>query len=491
MTTYAVAATLDPSTAAAARSARTREHTFTGHFDGVSTPDWHYLPVRVPRGAREVRVAYDYTKSDTGLGFSVNVIDIGMFDPSGHELGNTAGFRGWSGGARKEFRISRTSATPGYIPGPVTAGMWHVILGPVAIVPPGVDWTVTVTVELGPSGAAFEPSPAPRRVDGTGPGWYRGDLHTHTVHSDGRWTQTELVTAAQAAGLDFIVSSEHNTYSASLSWGRHTPEDFLVINGEEVTTRAGHWQAVGLPAGAWVDWRFRPADDELRRFTDQVRSLGGLAVANHPWVPIPSTKWDFGYDYAAMDAVEIWNGPWTPDDQFGVEHWHDLLVSGRFVPLVGNSDSHHSGQTVGRAQTVVRATSLSVGAVVEGLRGGHAWLAESSAVGLDFTATLGDRVSSCGDHVGAAADQPVTVRLAVSGVPDCLLQVRGAAGVLAGARTDAAGNGSVFLEVPAALTPFVRAEVRRPGAAPDPNPLTGVPAAPMVALTNPIFLGRG
>lgn len=487
--TYSATAGLSP--AAAARRRRTRQPavlSFNGHFDGVATPDWHYLPVRVPRGVREIHVVYSYDKQDTGAGFSVNVIDIGMFDPSGHGLGNAAGFRGWSGGARTEFRIASGSATPGYLPGPVTPGVWHVVLGPVAIVPPGVDWRVTVTLTFGPPEPAFKPRPAPRAVAGTTSGWYRGDLHLHTVHSDGRWTQPELLAAARAAGLDFIGSSEHNTSSASLSWGEHVPDDFLVINGEEVTTRAGHWQAMGLPAGAWIDWRFRPADDQLGRFTERVRSLGGLAIANHPWVPIPSTKWDFGYAYPHMDAVEIWNGPWTPDDQTGVEHWHALLVSGRFVPVVGNSDSHHAGQTVGRAQTVVRAASLSSGAVVAGLMGGHAWLAESSAVDLEFSAAVDGRTAECGDRLGAGPTDVASVRLVVSGAPNCLLQVHGPAAVLGGTLTDSAGRGVVEVAVPVATAAFVRAEVRRPGAAPVVNPLEGVPAAPMVAMTNPIFL---
>lgn len=462
---------------------------FSGHFDGVTTPDWHYLPFEVPRGVREVRVAYEYTKLETGAGFSGNVIDIGLFDQAGHELGDQTGFRGWSGGARSEFRVARGSATPGYVPGPIGEGTWHVILGPVGIVPPGVDWSVAVTLAFGAQEPAFTATPAPRRVEGRGPGWYRGDLHTHTVHSDGRWTQDGLLAAAREAGLDFIGSSEHNTHTASLTWGRHVPDDFLVLNGEEVTTRAGHWQAMGLPAGTWVDWRFRPDDDQLARFTGQVRSLGGLAVANHPFVPIPTTKWDFGYDYAHMDAVEIWNGPWTTDDQVGVDHWHALLVAGRFVPVIGNSDSHHPGQQVGRAQTVVRADSLSVGAVVDGLRGGHSWLAESSAVDLSLTAEGGGGTATCGDRLAAAPTELATVTLRVTGAPDCLAQVWGPAGVLGGTQLGASGTGQVVVEVPVGATPFVRAEVRRPGAAPVLNPLEGVPALPMVALTNPVFLG--
>ncbi len=472
-----------------AAAGQSRSETFTGTFTGVGTPDWHYLPVEVPRGVREIEVSYAYEKTDTGLGFSANVIDIGIFDPSGHDLGDASGFRGWSGGARDRFRISRRRATPGYLAGPITPGTWHVVLGPFAVVPPGVDYEVTVTLHFGRQPKRFRPKPAPRRVKGSGPGWYRGDCHLHTVHSDGRHTQRSLLALAREAGLDFIGSTEHNTSSAQLTWGRHVPDDFLVIPGEEVTTRAGHWLALGLPAGTWIDWRFRPQDDELAMFTERVRGVGGLAVTAHPFSPGPGSTWGFDPTYADMDLVEIWNGPWTLDDQTAVAAWHAMLVAGRYVPVMGNSDSHHEGQTVGLPQTVVRAASLSTNAVVRGLRGGHAWIAESSAVDLELEATLGGRTATCGEALGAGPTDLVDVRLAVSGAPGCIAQVIGPVAPLAGALTDAAGAAEVTVQVPAGPAPFVRAEVRRMDGEPVLNPLAGVPGLAMVALTNPVFLG--
>ncbi len=329
------------------------------------------------------------------------------------------------------------------------------------------------------------PAPAPRSVPGTGPGWYRGDLHVHTLHSDGKRTEREMLQAARAAGLDFINSSDHNTSAATLNWGRHVPDDFLVMSGEEVTTRNGHWLAVGLPAGSWIDWRYRAADGQLPRFTDLVRRLGGMAIAAHPFVPVPSIRWDFGADWVGLDAVEVWNGPWDSFDQTAVQHWHSLLVAGHYVPVVGNSDSHTPEQTVGLAQTVVRATSLSTGAIVEALKKGNAWVAESSAVQLAFEATLGEATASCGDHLAVTPTDVVDVRLELTGVPGVLAQVLGPAGVLAGGVADASGAVTVTALVPAA-TPFVRAEVRRPTEVVL-DPLAGS-TAPMVALTNPIFL---
>lgn len=477
-----------------AAAGESRTQTYTGTFTGVATPDWHYLPVEVPPGVREIEVSYSYEKTDTGLGFSANVIDIGVFDPRGTDLDDgtgATGFRGWSGGARDSFRISAARATPGYLPGPITPGTWQVALGPFAVVPPGVDYEVTVTLTFGRERRRFRPDPAPRRVRGTGPGWYRGDCHLHTVHSDGRHTQASLAALAQEAGLDFIGSTEHNTSSAQLTWGRHAPDDLLVVNGEEVTTRAGHWLALGLPAGTWIDWRFRPEDDALTTFTERVRGVGGLAVTAHPFSPGPGSTWGFDPTYAAMDLVEIWNGPWTLDDQVAVEAWHALLVAGTYVPVMGSSDSHTEDQVVGLPQTVVRAGTLSTPAVVRGLRAGHAWIAESGAVDLAFTASVGERTATCGEALGAAATDLVDVRLTLAGAPGCLAQVRGPVAVLGAATTDGDGAAEVVVTVPAGLASFVRAEVRRLDGAPVLNPLEGVPGLAMVAMTNPVFLGEG
>ena len=91
-------------------------------------PDWVYLPVEVPGGVGELAVRYHYDRPPTPPGVPGNVLDIGVFDergagpeepPAGPAM---AGFRGWSGGARDQFAISRSAATPGYLPGPIGPG---------------------------------------------------------------------------------------------------------------------------------------------------------------------------------------------------------------------------------------------------------------------------------------------------------------------------------------------------------------------------------
>ena len=140
-------------------------------------------------------------------------------------------------------------------------------------------WQVRVTMDRGEPVEEADPvvaSAPPPSICGAR--WYRGDLHLHTVHSDGERDPDELVAAAQAGGLDFIVSTDHNTNAANRVWPACRTGGLLVIPGEEVTTRHGHWLAVGLSPHGWVDWRYGPSDGVFPRFAAEVRRsrwLGG------------------------------------------------------------------------------------------------------------------------------------------------------------------------------------------------------------------------
>lgn len=467
--TTATLTTFEPAVA----GTRIRKKVIKGSFDASNSKDWHYLPFEVPKGVRKIEVSYTYPDPISTPTVTKNVVDIGIFDADG--------FRGWSGGSRSSFQLSRTSATPGYLPGRIKPGRWRIALGPYQIVSK-VKYEVIIKLHFGPAGAAFVPAPAPTGVAETGTGWYRGDLHVHTVHSDGSQTQADVLGYAKAAGLDFIGTSEHNTSSATETWGRYVPEDFLVIAGEEVTTRAGHWLATGIPNGTWIDWRYRPEDGRLARFTQKVRDAGGFATACHPMFPVDSIRWDFDPEFAEMDAIEVWNGPWSgttmlPNND-AVKRWHALLTAGIIKVAVGNSDTHRQSNAIGVPQTVVRAEELSAAAIVAGYRAGRCWIAESSAIELvSFTATLDDVIGEIGDHVPSDEGQEVAVRLEMTGVAGCTAKLLGPGTRTFATATAVDGTITIDATVPGG-TAFVRAEVRRGSTA----------ISPMVALTNPIFL---
>ncbi|MFD7504024.1 CehA/McbA family metallohydrolase [Streptomyces sp. NPDC059850] len=483
--------TLDPVSFAQADEAgpdQDRFRTITGHLP-TGSPDFVYVPVEVPSGVREIAVSYSYDKPTVPSGTQGNACDIGIFDERGTELGGR-GFRGWSGGARTEFAISAAEATPGYLAGPVRAGTWHIVLGPYTVAPQGLDYKVTVTLRFGAPGSTPRAVYPPQRAKGRGRAWYRGDSHLHTVHSDGKRTPAELVAAARAAGLDFITTTEHNTTSAHGAFEGLWGDDLLIITGEEVTTRNGHVVALGIAPGTFIDWRYRARDNRFGQFARKIRQAGGLVIPAHPHGTCVGCNWKFGFNEA--DAVEVWNADFGPDDEATVLEWDNTLVAaargdGRWLPAVGNSDSHREPQPVGLPQTVVLADDLSRTALQDGIRSGRCWIAESSEVDLTFEAVDGrGRHAGIADRLPAAPDAEVTVRLKVSGAgPGRQVRFITDQGPLYTTTLPVSGSATVEWKTTPSYAAYVRAEVRHPASD---GGAAGTPG-PMVALTNPIWLG--
>ncbi|MFF4604326.1 CehA/McbA family metallohydrolase [Streptomyces sp. NPDC001339] len=479
----------------------------TGHLP-TGAPDFVYVPVEVPRGVSEIAVSYAYDRPAVPDGTAGNACDIGIFDERGTELGGE-GFRGWSGGARTEFFLRADDATPGYLPGPVNAGTWHIALGPYTVAPQGLSYEVTITLRYGPPGRTPSAGYPPDRARGRGRAWYRGDNHLHSVHSDGKRTPARIAALARAAGLDFITTSEHNTTSSHRAWEGLWGDDLLILTGEEVTTRNGHVLAMGTDPGVFIDWRYRARDNAFGTFARAIRRAGGLVVPAHPHATCIGCNWKFGLNEA--DAVEVWNGPYTPDDEVALAEWDNTLVAhsrdrdrrsrdldrdrdrhsrdhdhdrADWLPAVGHSDAHRDPDVVGLPQTVVLADDLSRRALQDGIRAGRVWIAESSKVGLSFSVT-GERgeYAGIGERLEAPGTTKVTARLEVSGVPGCAVSFVTDQGRLHTSALPPSGAGTVTWQTTPDNAAYIRAEVRHAPATP------GLPG-PMAAMTNPVFLGR-
>jgi predicted metal-dependent phosphoesterase TrpH len=325
-------------------------------FRGRWTPDdraasiYQYLSFEVPPSCVGVRVALSYDRS-------AGVLDLGCLDP--------LGWRGWSGGARSVVLLGESASTPGYLDRGVPAGEWAVVLGLHRLASAGVPYEVTVTFgavdvtapavpPVPPPGAARPPRRDLPSADGLH--WLAGDLHAHTVHSDGGLTVPELAALGVEQGLDFLAVTDHNTVShhAELAGVR---SDIELIPGQELTTADGHANAFGDIG--WIDFR-RPASS----WVDEVAGRGGVLSINHP----------IGYDCAwrhplnaPIPYAEVWHSSWSDRRDGGALAWWQ--AAGLPVP-VGGSDWHRPGSDA-RPGTPTTWIACADGDVLGGLAAGR------------------------------------------------------------------------------------------------------------------------
>jgi hypothetical protein len=411
---------------------------------GANESRYIYVPFDVGPHAVRISISYQYDRAN-----GANTIDIGLFDArsTGSDT-DPRGFRGWSGGRRSEFFISSNEATPGYLPGAMQAGIWRIILGLYRVAPTGVDVTFKIDVETdnGPrssrhterktspsvtSGSTMPitessgPRPWSLEQSGRGQRWWRGDLHMHTVHSDGDWTIPGLISSARDTGLDFIVITDHNTSSHHaeidrLNKGLKQP---LVMRGEEITTYGGHTNAWGLPSGTWIDFRAHPGDAaRMSKIAAETHRSGAIISINHPFALCGGCSWTYQAAVPDFDAIEIWNGPWDATDEMALKMWDQILQSGRRITAIGSSDSHRSLNPIGQPTTHVSAKVLSQALLLEAIRQSHVYLTDK-AVGpvVTFGAKLAtDKLPArwaIGDEIHLNAPETIRFLIATEIVP--------------------------------------------------------------------------
>ena len=470
-----------------------------GHFDAVhrTADEFPLLPFEVPQSVARLHVRYQVSRQLSGdkVGWQEgNIVDIGLFDSRGAEFLTAKGFRGWSGTARQEFTIAADEATPGYLPGPVQPGTWHIALGLYQLAPEGCDYRVVITLEEETEETRIkgDGKAGSGEAEG-GPRWYRGDLHAHTWHSDGSAPLADLVAAARAQGLDFLAVTEHNTIShlplvLSQVEGllpAHTTSDLLLIPGVEITTYHGH--ANVWPVDGFVEFRCW-TDEQMAQVREAVRERGALFSVNHPKEGGP--PWEFG-DLFEPDCIEVWGSPWIVSNYQSLAVWDAQLRQGKRFTAVGGSDKHQGPFTgelgwyeVGNPCTHVFADALSVDAIIAGLRAGHVFISEGPAgPRLELTAEADGQRASMGDELCLPAGASLRLRCRVQGGAGNLLRLVSAQeireGIIIGDDFTHKCQATVTGDT------YWRAEVIEPPEA----PLDEEPAALMVrVLSNPVYV---
>lgn len=243
--------------------------------------------------------------------------------------------------------------------------------------------------------------------------WYKGNLHAHTLNSDGDSTAPTVIEWYREHDYRFLVLTDHNFLTEVEELGKiyGAKERFLLIPGEEVTTtsvdrKEVHVNGYGLR-------RFVPPAvgntvlELLQRNVDAIRQAGGIPSLNHPnytWA-VQSRELK---QVTGLGLFEVFNGSWSVGNFGGgpyeshEEMWDAVLATGRRFYGVAVDDAHdfkpygralpYPPTIPGTGWVVVRAESLTPENILNAIQAGDFYASTGvvlddirpSAIGLDI-----------------------------------------------------------------------------------------------------------
>ena len=402
-----------------------------------------------------------------------NLLNLAVLDSAGR-------FRGrWDSACHFDqwVSIGETCAYPGFAAGPIPSGEWTILLECHAVVTDACSYQLEIEW---------------RTSEGR---WYRGELHAHTTHSDGALTPRELLEAAAQAGLDFIAVTDHNTTTAldAISRGPARAGLPMVIPGLELTTFYGH--AVALGVREYIPWHKAEIDGGMNGLASTVHEMGGLFVIAHPFSPgypvCAGCQWEYeNTDMSVVDLMEVWSGPWQRGILWNVpavRWWEAELAQGRRITGVAARDAHRRQELFkpGTADTCVWARSLTLEAILEGLKSGRVFMTSGPHVRFSMSTEGPPGIYMPGDEAWVPCGEGIELSVSVhTDRPEGHVFARiirgtpaNCAEVLFSAEADTSGADLVFTDVPTDRA-WYRCEIM-------------TPEGHLLAITNPIHVERG
>ena len=233
-------------------------------------------------------------------------------------------------------------------------------------------------------GAVVLARPAQTVVSGQ---YYKGNLHTHTLNSDGDSTPDDVVRWYREHQYNFVTLTDHNYLTSvdGLNALHGADEQFLVMKGEEVTDRfAGKPIHInGLdPISLIKPTGGSSVVDMVQKMVDAIRAARGVPSVNHP-----NYGWAISADELAQlqrtRLFEVFNGHPLVNNIGGggvpglEDVWDRMLSSGKMLYGIAVDDAHYfkrpedkTAPRPGQGWVYVRAPRLESRALVEALERG-------------------------------------------------------------------------------------------------------------------------
>lgn len=205
---------------------------------------------------------------------------------------------------------------------------------------------------------------------------FKGDLHMHSMRSDGRESPAYVAGACRSTGFDFMAVTDHHKYAPSLEAieaFKDVDADLRIFPGEEVHAPQNPVHIINFGGSFSVNDLFetdeyksgvKAIQETLTDVPDgvdthayascvwcfeKIREAGGLGIFCHPYwffrhrYDVPGALTDMIFDRQPYDAYEILGGyplDQTESNTLQVARYNEERAKGKHIPVVGVSDSH-------------------------------------------------------------------------------------------------------------------------------------------------------
>jgi len=197
--------------------------------------------------------------------------------------------------------------------------------------------------------------------------WLKGNIHTHTINSDGKCTPGELALEYERHGYDFVFLTDHDK--------RTVPDERirkpLLIPAEEIAFSfkgyGYHFVCLGLKK-EWPAGSCRSPMQVLAR----ARREKVFIVQAHPyWCGTPSHKCVYPRGLTCP-GVEVYNKVCDRLNGKGYSnvHWDDLLDAGHRILGFAVDDAHLRSDIAG-GWIMVKAVNRTPDAILTAIRNGN------------------------------------------------------------------------------------------------------------------------
>ncbi|MEO6944122.1 MAG: CehA/McbA family metallohydrolase [Lacisediminihabitans sp.] len=393
--------------------------------------DYIDYPLDIPAGVSLIDVQLDFIKVTDRF-----QLYEALLEPSGLLRGHVQ-CPGGPGPRHQRFTVGEATASHGCIAGRIMAGNWTLRIDLDRFRESGHYELRVVTqtdqrqeaLESREPGAPSITSPESRATPDQPPAdtqshWLKGELHSHSFHSDGRNSVLEIIAEARRLKLDFFALSDHFTWS---HWADLSADDangvespLILLPSIEVTTHLGHANAHGLTQwpNVYVDGGGWNCGDLARSVHDQ----GGLFGINHPFSGQQAWRRS-DVAWSEVDLLEVVNQSQDANNDAAIGLWDRLLAQGYDIAPVAGTDCHDIGdppQRLGQVFTFVKAADYTLPAVINGLRNGATVVSRGAR--LDLSIRHQATVARLGETIHAGSS-PVQLEIEIDAEHRCTLYV--------------------------------------------------------------------